>query len=816
MVNDRKSEIINRTNFYDKIKTRFHCDTITRYSSIFHIYTLLCYNTCTSLPQSEGDYRMISQNSGQASDQQPPGGKRFRRRVWLRNIIVAMVVFTFCCYIASIFLYVLYTYHEIQYPWINPLITILTVLGSSAGVPAAILTFLQFLHGIFNTEEQHTEPVVDGRPYQDILGMPPLSSPDNISQREELVKEIEQQLMERNTSAVVLVGLARIGKSTLAALVSQYIEKQRRQRIRYFLRRFARGRHFTAPPIWLHIDSPNITLHDIARTLFKAFGKPFPTEFYTFNAQHQALVVHDLLNSTKKARLVVIDQLDTLLDVHTGQVLNSLYNVGDWFDVLNSQTSKCCILFTSRVGPRGSRDEPYSHMKMYKVGGLGKDESIEILRNHASDASDEELRSIAEHADGHAHILKSLIELLSYHPIASAAHFLQTHEYHLKNDIAKHFNQIFRQQLNQQQRELLLAFSVFHEPVTLEVALSIRDAARNLSPIQRQAHLTPDLDGLLAQHLVEREKDGRYKLPTVVARYVEGHFSDGDEHDNLLALHEAHRRAAEYYERLPLPRNPQNIDDIHAIIEAIRHHCEAGEWRKAYEMIEAQNIFSSLKDWGNNQELQEIFQRLLPPSKWGAEPGIEALIYKELGSIYYDLDQKESALEYYALVLKIYRNRGEWKDESEILKLMGKICTELGRYNPAKTYYEQALTLCQQENGHMDEPGLYENLAGICSKLQEDRQARKYYALFFNSPTGSENGNIDCITLTNIADLFLRQGNSRVVLACYRLAEHSQNCDDIKSQMKALEKRVSKQQYRSLSKEVDTHELEIIRQAMNE
>src|SRR5260370_17152191 len=96
-------------------------------------------------------------------------------------------------------------------------------------------------------------------------GVPPATDPRTIQQREKVVKEIYAKLIQSDITAVVLTGMAGVGKSTLAALIYRYAEEQRR----------AGGGPFTAEAIWLNIDAA-VTFADLAGNLFEVLGKPLP------------------------------------------------------------------------------------------------------------------------------------------------------------------------------------------------------------------------------------------------------------------------------------------------------------------------------------------------------------------------------------------------------------------------------------------------------------------------------------------------------------------------------------------------------------
>src|SRR5450631_3821920 len=85
--------------------------------------------------------------------------------------------------------------------------------------------------------------------YLRIQGFPPLAHPSTIQQREHVVKTIAMKLLQSDITALVLTGMGGVGKSTLAALVYQYVREQYQ----------TNSEVFTAEPIWLTI-SEHVTI----------------------------------------------------------------------------------------------------------------------------------------------------------------------------------------------------------------------------------------------------------------------------------------------------------------------------------------------------------------------------------------------------------------------------------------------------------------------------------------------------------------------------------------------------------------------------
>ncbi len=155
-------------------------------------------------------------------------------------------------------------------------------------------------------------------------------------------------------------------------------------------------------------------------------------------------------------------------------------------------------------------------------------------------------------------------------------------------DIARNLlDLIFTKQLNETQRALLLAFSIYREAVPLEAAQALMPETPDMSKGTIQATLKA-LEALRAQHLLTPVGEGRYRPHAIVITYAEEHFDLRDEQANQNALRAAHAKAAQYYQQQSAkicPPQPQrkHISDVYPLIEAVWHLCQAAQWQEAYD-----------------------------------------------------------------------------------------------------------------------------------------------------------------------------------------------------------------------------------------
>jgi tetratricopeptide (TPR) repeat protein len=574
-------------------------------------------------------------------------------------------------------------------------------------------------------------------PYRGIMGVPPPTDPRTIQQREGAVRDIYARLVDTGTSAVVLTGIGGVGKSTLAALVYSYVEAQRQ----------AGQGPFTGPVVWLNID-PAVTLADLAGNFCQIFARPLP-DFSMLSLQHQALALVNILNVPGECRLLVLDQFENLLDWQTGHALANRPGVGEWLDALNSQPLRSRILMTTRPWPLGSRAYPATCMQEYTVRGLNVSEGVDLLHKFGIEGEDEALRTVVKRTGGHAFALTLLASLLRSRKLTLAAFFEdRSYEHVWTGNVARNLlDQIYTSQLNDIQRRLLLAFSVYREPVTLAAVRPLCDFDETISA----THLQQTLAGLLAQHLLQAVGDGSYQLHAIIQGYAQDNFVPHNEQANSRALFAAHARAARYYISVALPRRERALlGDYDPLVEAAWQLCQAGQWREAYRLIGRENLFGEIKTLGGLAIVLELYKLLLPLKKWQATPQEGARIYNHLGSIYRSLGRKELAFRHLEQASVLAREAADPVEEAWSLNHLGRLYASMGEKERASTYYEEVLTRARASNERILEGAALNNLGWVYSAWGKKHLERKYYeeALTIFREVGDRKG--EASTLNNL------------------------------------------------------------------
>jgi tetratricopeptide (TPR) repeat protein len=586
---------------------------------------------------------------------------------------------------------------------------------------------------------------LDKRAYRGIMGVPPPTDPRTIQQRETVVKDIFARLIQPDITAVVLTGIGGVGKSTLAALIYRYAEEQRR----------SGNGSFHAEAIWLNID-PAVTFADLAGNLFEVFGKPLP-DFTNLSLQHQAMALLNVLNTTDQPRLVVLDQFENLLDFQTGHALADRPGVAEWLDAINSQQCICRILLTSRLWPQGTHEYPPTYMQEYFVKGLEVAEGIELLRKLRIDAADTDLHTVVEHCQGHAFALTLLASLLHTRNLSLASFFQDPIYAQIwSGNVARNLlDCIYTQHLNDEQRKLLLAFSIYRKPVHLSAAQALSDVSDEEPKMQ--AHSA--LDALLNQHLLQAWGEGRYQLHTIVANYARSHFVEGNEQANWQALRTAHAKAAQHYvqyaSRVCPPREKRRQgSDVEPLVEAVWQLCQAEQWQEAYTLMEREGIFSTLKRSGDNAILLELYLLLFPLDKWHPDRSQEAHICNELGVVYRMLGRMEQAREFLEKALQINTEDGNHLGQGRVLNDLGRVFADLGNEEQARSTYQQALYICQEQEDHSGEGSALNNLGWVCITQGQSKQAQKYYEQALSIFREIENRIGEGATLNNLGRVY--------------------------------------------------------------
>lgn len=638
------------------------------------------------------------------------------KRIIFGWVLIAIALLLLLPLFISMFLLVLNNLDVIHLSWANKLASsfsnyLIPGLGTSGG-----LTVLLGIIGFMLTKDKDN-PSLLTRPnepnpitvtIQLTPQLPELTS--SIYAPGKIIEDIYAKLTQESITTLMLVGNPGVGKSTLSALLYEYVEEQRREK---------KG-PFTASALWYTIDA-NSTISNLGQNVLSGLGKAIPN-FESLPAQNQALALINALNMSAESRLIVFDQFENLFDWNRPSGFTNRPGIDEFLDALNRQEfqhSHSRVLLTSTSIPWWSSEQTLLHMQAYPVKGFDYMQGLELLKKrsrmvqaalmppaNASTEQDTATMQASNSSPQPEHLsqetqpsqnVEAILEKLiaSYHGNALALTLLATfldqygdekasltdlmnnRKYASLWSGSQPLDFIYYQQLNQEQRQALHAFAIYREPAPLEAALAVDTS---ISVPESELTKWP-----LRYLLIELEI-GLYQLHPATAYFIRNRFDPTSERDDQQTLRTAHAGAAEYYMHraksdCPPKEQRWTAKDVHAFSEAAWHYCIAGEWQKAYALMEREDLYFTLSRSGGAPILLELYQLLLPPHRWHATPLETATIYNNFGEVYAVLEKREEATRYFKEALSNLEQTQEQdlRRKGRTLHNLGLVCSAQGQ-----------------------------------------------------------------------------------------------------------------------------------------
>ncbi len=627
-------------------------------------------------------------------------------------------------------------------------------IKNTSNSQAALFEVANGISELIKTQQQKQQPE---RPtgYRPITGLP-LTHLSNTVPRTELVQQIYTTLTGPRISALTLVGLGGLGKSTLAALIYNYVEQQRA----------SSSGPLAGKTLWLKIDA-TVTLADILGTIRAELHQP-ALNLANMTTKHMIWELSKTLQAIEQPCLIILDQFEELLNPQTGRAHVQNSGINEWLDTLNTQANTSRLLLTSRISPHGSRPAPPQFLREQVIPSLTLDEGTALLRICGIEAPEAQIQLAIEHCQGHALALVLLSRLLLNDPGVHINTFFE-HSWYKKQrteTMAQELlNYIFTQQLDQDQRDLLTAFAIYREAVPVEAAQTAV-AAYNKMSLER---ITVAHRILLAQHLLESSGKQRYQSQRLVAEFARQQI----EEQTKLAKR-VHTQAAHYYQRCAMTSTPPRkqrggIDDTHNFIEAVWHFCQAKRQLEAYTLMAQEGIFADLQRWGNYSVLLEIYQYLEPTKSWKPTPKLAVRIYNESGTIQQAIGQRQKAEYFFTQARQQLRALNAPEDLVDVLNNLGTVYRQQERLEEAFACYQEAKNVGDASQGIIAGRGTtFNNLGYIYTifghqlrrqerydeEQQQYQQALSYYQQAIPLHQEARQDQEETRTINNIGELY--------------------------------------------------------------
>ena len=637
---------------------------------------------------------------------------------------------------------------------------------------------------------------------------PPFLNTTRIMQRADEVGAIQRMLTDPQTTTVVLVGDAGIGKSTLAALL-------------YHRMLMAKNTGMPAPShlIWLSMNSYT-TFPDMLAGLLHALHALEP-DFALLKPQQQISSLLRALRRTQENALVVLDQFEELLRSDSAGV----HGTGDndreltalFFEMLQTNLGNSRILLTSRAMLFDEHEGEEGSVRSYLVSRISTPEGTALLQRYGIHGSSEELSMIWQRCSGHVFALVLFCALVHLSGV-TPADLLRANEYQAlwQGDVIMNLITLLYQHFNLMQRHMLRGLSLFDEPVPVYAMIAtMSDGSRSfdnlyggqfMNRFNREVQTLGQFSVLQAMSLPGKEM--RFTLHPMLRQYILKHYLEADAgkpngqlgvsgplnplqadpEAQKIALAAGHRQVANYYyafmkEHYPTHDKRTSLQDVAPLISAIRHLCLGYQWQAACDLLFAEGLHQSLPRWGAWRTLTGLYITLIPPLGT-VQRQDEGLITSLLATLYGQLGDYSQSQSYFDHALSIQREVGDVRGEAVTLANRGELCRMRGESSQAQNYFEQAIALgkhqdlSERQDIHLRSIVLH-NMGLLYHTRKDYNAAFNCYIhalrLTYKLQEQYDKGTI----LTNLGLLLYEQGQQReslaVLLAALRLRQTLQD-----------------------------------------
>ncbi|NQE32987.1 tetratricopeptide repeat protein [Microcoleus asticus] len=199
--------------------------------------------------------------------------------------------------------------------------------------------------------------------------------------------------------------------------------------------------------------------------------------------------------------------------------------------------------------------------------------------------------------------------------------------------------------------------------------------------------------------------------------------------------------------------------------QALNLYRSAGD--RAKEAVTISNIGLVYSDLGETQTALGYYNQSLLLSRAVGDRSQEAVTLSNIGLVYSNLGEKQKALEYYNQSLPLSRATGNRSQEAVTLSNIGLVYSNLGEKQKALEYYNQSLPLSRAIGNRSQESITLNNIGSIYDYLREKQKALEYYnqSLPFSRAIG--NPGREALTLNNIGKIYEDIGEKQKALEYY-------------------------------------------------
>ncbi|QIZ73677.1 tetratricopeptide repeat protein [Oxynema aestuarii AP17] len=545
--------------------------------------------------------------------------------------------------------------------------------------------------------------------------------------RERDLAVVEGWLNDENTKLGVIVGIAGMGKSTLAAKVF-------RQRTDF------------VGKLWLDLGQrPAFSI--VARGILSDLVKLSPEDLQQIEEIHLTTVLIRCLQEQRF--LLVLDNLESVLEDE------------GYRDFLQQWLGKCYrteILVTTQVVPPLVQNLPTE----LALQGLSPREGAQLLQALKIGGTAEVLAQFVERVNGHPLTLQLVVGLLNDEKGEGATiEDLAALGMAEVGELMGRLEGMHRQELVPLVAVLATSFNRLTATLR-KVLLSLVVLRQGFDAQIATAVSGETVTDKLLRELVKRgflvaEGPEFYTFQPFIAEYLK--FNLGD----LTARHE--QAIAFYQKGLKSREEWQTVADVREYLEIFYHLCELGEYERAFDRIrQGDNVYEFLTLRGNYEVLVDLYRQLvehLPNHQdWRYPASLTSL-----GNAYNSLGQYREAIAFHEQSLEIQRAIGNRGGEATSLNNLGNAYYSLGQYREAIAFHEQSLEIERAIGNRGGEANSLGNLGNAYNSLGQYREAIAFHeqSLEIERAIGNRGGEAN--SLGNLGNAYNSLGQYREAIA---------------------------------------------------
>jgi FOG: TPR repeat len=531
-------------------------------------------------------------------------------------------------------------------------------------------------------------------------------------------------LDDENNKLGVIVAIAGMGKSTLAAKVfndrTDFVDK-----------------------LWLDLGQrPLFSI--VAQGILTQLGKLSPDQLKEIE---ETRLTEVLIHCLQQQRfLLVLDNLESVLQDEGYQ------------NFLQHWLGKCHqteILVTTQVVPHLVQDKPTE----LALEGLSATEGRQLLQNLDIGGTEAELEAFVAEVNGHPLTLRLVAGLLNGEiGIGATIGDLATLGIADVGELMGRLQGFHRQEVVQLVAVLDASFNRLSEKLQ-RVLLSLVVLRWGFdgvtaTAISGETVTDKELRELGKRGFLASETRGIYTFLPLILEYLKYRVGD---------LRRAHLKAIQFYQSRFKSRDQwRTVKDVREYLEVFYHWCKLGEYETAFDVIQDESysdncVAKFLELRGNNQLLAELYQELVEhltdKQDWRYTASLN-----DLGNVYDSLGRYEEAISYHQQSLEIDREIGNRGGVAKSLGNLGNAYDSLGRYEEAISYHQQSLEIYREIGDRGGVAASLGNLGIVYNSLGRYEEAISYHqqSLEIDREIGDRGG--VAASLNNLGNVYKNLG----------------------------------------------------------